>query len=254
MVINMNRVQNKVAIVTGAASGMGAATAKLLAQEGAKVVATDISFEKLVTVTDSIQVAGGTAIPLQHDVSSFEDWQKVIDETKKEFGSLDILVNNAGISFALPLEQISTEQWQKVMDINTTSIFFSLKTALPMLRDNNGGSIINISSMAGLVGNSGSGPYTASKGAVRSLTKAVAVDNAQFNIRCNSIHPGYIRSAMTDELFKNPDMLAWFHANTPLPYLGEVDDVANAVLFLASDESKFITGIELPIDGGVVAR
>ncbi|GAB2025483.1 glucose 1-dehydrogenase [Lactovum odontotermitis] len=250
----MKRVQNKVAVVTGAASGMGAETARLLAQEGAKVIATDVNVDALNQVVAEINENGGAAIALKHDVTSAEDWQRVADTVRNDFGPLDILVNNAGISFATPLEQASLEDWHKVMDINCTSIFLSLKAFLPLLRDNNGGSIINISSMAALVGNSGSGPYTASKGAVRSLTKAVAVDYAQFNIRCNSIHPGYIRTAMSEALFENPDMLAWFHANTPLPYLGEAVDIAQAVLFLASDESKFITGIELPIDGGVVAR
>ncbi|GIP27903.1 2,5-dichloro-2,5-cyclohexadiene-1,4-diol dehydrogenase [Paenibacillus sp. J23TS9] len=250
----MGRVSGKVAIVTGAAGGMGKADAMILAQEGAKVVVTDIQEDKVNEVVEEINKNGGEAIGFRHNVTSEEEWQHIVDETVKKWGKIDVLVNNAGISLAKKLVDTTAQDWDKVMAINLTGGFFGLKHVIPVMQKNGGGSIINISSIAGLTGSNGAGPYTASKGAVRMLTKAVAIDYGKDNIRCNSIHPGYIETPMTKDLLADDNMTKWFISNTPLPRLGKPENIAQGVLFLASDESSFITGAELAIDGGVSAR
>ncbi|GAB6927743.1 glucose 1-dehydrogenase [Paenibacillus sp. JCM 10914] len=250
----MGRLDNKVAIITGAAGGMGKADALLFVQEGAKVALTDLQEDKIKDVVAEIEAMGGQAIGFKHNVASEEDWVRVVDETVQRFGKIDILVNNAGISDATPFMDQTVERWERTMTINVTSIFLGQKYVIPHMIEAGGGSIVNISSIAGLTGGSGSGPYTASKGAVRMLTKATAVDFAQHNIRCNSIHPGYIETPMTVDLFKNEQMTQWFQSQTPLPRLGKPEDIARGVLFLASDESSYITGVELPIDGGYYAK
>lgn len=250
----MGRVSGKVAIVTGAAGGMGKADALLLAQEGAKVVVTDIQEDKVNAVVEEIHKNGGEAIGFRHDVTSENEWEHIVEETVKKWGKIDVLVNNAGISFPKSLLDTTAQDWDKVMAINLTGGFFGLKHVIPVMQKNGGGSIINISSIAGLTGSNGAGPYTASKGAVRLLTKAVAIDYGKDNIRCNSIHPGYIETPMTEGLFADENMTNWFRSNTPLPRLGKPENIAAGVLFLASDESSFITGAELAIDGGVSAR
>lgn len=248
------RLANKVAIITGAAGGMGKSDALLFAKEGAKVAITDLQEDKLREVVREIVESGGEAIALRHNVASEEDWVRVVDETVAKFGKVDILVNNAGVSNATPFMDLTVEGWEKTMSINVTSIFLGQKYVIPHMIEAGGGSIINISSIAGLTGGSGAGPYTASKGAVRMLTKATAVDFAKYNIRANSIHPGYIETPMTVDLFKDEKMNQWFLSQTPLPRLGKPEDIANGVLFLASDESSYITGVELPIDGGYSAK
>lgn len=250
----MGRLDNKVAVITGAAGGMGKADALLFAREGAKVAITDLQDDKIKDVVAEIEALGGEAIGLKHNVASEEDWVRVVDETLKKFGKIDILVNNAGISNATPFMDLTVEGWEKTMTINVTSIFLGQKYVIPHMIEAGGGSIVNISSIAGLTGGSGAGPYTASKGAVRMLTKATAVDYAKHNIRCNSIHPGYIETPMTVDMFKDEQMTQWFQSQTPLPRLGKPEDIANGVLFLASDESSYITGVELPIDGGYYAK
>ncbi|MDR9856936.1 glucose 1-dehydrogenase [Paenibacillus sp. VCA1] len=250
----MGRVSGKVAIVTGAAGGMGKEDALLLAKEGAKVVVTDIQEEKVNEVVDQINQSGGEAIGFRHDVTSEEEWIRIIDETVEKWGKIDVLVNNAGISLAKSLVDTTAQDWDKVMSINLTGGFFGIKHVIPVMQKNGGGSIINISSIAGLTGSNGAGPYTASKGAVRLLTKAIAIDYGKDNIRCNSIHPGYIETPMTKDLLADDQMTKWFLSNTPLARLGKAENIAAGVLFLASDESSFITGAELAIDGGVSAR
>jgi len=250
----MARLQNKVAIITGAGSGMGREEALLFAREGAKVVATDINESNVAEVVEEIRAAGGEALALKHNVASEEDWTRVVSETIAAYGRVDALVNNAGISLAVPMLDLTTAQWDKVMDINLKSVFLGMKSVVPHMIENKGGSIVNISSIAGLTGGSGAGPYTASKGAVRLLSKAAAIDYAKSNVRVNSVHPGYIETPMTTDLFANEQMMQWFLAQTPLPRLGKPNDVAEAVLFLASDASAFITGIELPVDGGYSAQ
>lgn len=250
----MGRLDNKVAIITGAAGGMGKADALLFVQEGAKVAITDLQEEKIKDVVAEIEALGGEAIGFKHNVASEEDWVRVVDETVQKFGKIDILVNNAGVSNATPFMDLTVEGWEKTMSINVTSIFLGQKYVIPHMIEAGGGSIVNISSIAGLTGGSGAGPYTASKGAVRMLTKATAVDFAKHNIRCNSVHPGYIETPMTVDLFKDEQMMQWFQSQTPLPRLGKAEDIARGVLFLASDESSYITGVELPIDGGYFAK
>ncbi|GIP47652.1 2,5-dichloro-2,5-cyclohexadiene-1,4-diol dehydrogenase [Paenibacillus sp. J53TS2] len=250
----MGRLDNKIAIITGAAGGMGKADALLFAKEGAKVVITDIQDEKIQTVAKEITDQGGVAVALTQDVTSEEDWARVTETALTRFGKIDILVNNAGISSATPFLETNLELWNKVMNINVTSVFLGQKYVIPHMINGGGGSIVNISSIAGLTGGSGTGPYTASKGAVRLLTKATAVDYAKHNIRANSIHPGYIETPMTKDLMADENMRNWFLSQTPIPRLGQAEDIAKGVLFLASDESSYTTGIELPIDGGYSAK
>ncbi|WP_068786248.1 SDR family NAD(P)-dependent oxidoreductase [Paenibacillus phocaensis] len=250
----MMRLANKVAIITGAAGGMGKADALLFAKEGAKVAVTDMQEDKLQEVVREIVANGGEAIGFKQDVASEEDWIRVATETVAKFGKIDILVNNAGVSDSTPFLDQTVENWEKIMSINVTSVFLGQKHVIPHMIEAGGGSIINISSIAGLTGGSGTGPYTASKGAVRLLTKATAVDYAKHHIRANSIHPGYIETPMTVDLLKDENMRQWFLSQTPIPRLGKPEDIASGVLFLASDESSYITGIELPIDGGYYAK
>ncbi|WP_100010139.1 SDR family NAD(P)-dependent oxidoreductase [Lentibacillus sediminis] len=251
----MSRLKDKVAIVTGAGGGQGKEEAILFAKEGAKVVVTDIQEDKVKEVVSEIKENGGFAIGFYHDVSSEEQWEQVVKDSIAEFGKVDVLVNNAGISDAgEAFHEISLEKWQRTQNINLTGTFLGMKHVIPNMLEHGGGSIVNISSIAGLTGGSGASSYTASKGGVRMLTKAVAIDYAKQNIRVNSVHPGYIETPMTTELFQNDEYRGWFESQTPLPRLGKPGDIANAVLYFASDESSFVTGVELPVDGGYYAQ
>jgi len=250
----MTRMNGKVAIVTGAGSGMGLEEARLLAQEGSKVVLTDINFDAVQAVAKSIQEEGGDAIAIKHDVASEDNWSEVVAETVNQYGKIDVLVNNAGISMAVGLLDTSMDQWNRVMNINVTSVFLGMKHVIPHMVAGGGGSIINISSIAGLTGSSGAGAYTASKGAVRMLSKAAAVDFGGQNIRVNSVHPGFISTPMSSQFVEDPQMLQFFLSQTALPRVGQASEVAQAVLFLASDEASYVTGVELPVDGGVTAK
>lgn len=251
----MSRLHHKVAIITGAGSGMGREEALLFAKEGAKVVVTDIQEEKVNQVVAEIKEAGGEAIGLFHNVTSEENWVKVVEQAVQAYGKIDILVNNAGIpSSATPLHEATLESWNRTMDINLTGTFLGMKHVIPVMMANKGGSIVNISSIAGLTGGSGASAYTASKGGVRLLTKGTAIQYAKENIRVNSVHPGFIETPMTTDLFEDDQTNQWFRSLTPLPRLGKASDVAEGVLFLASDASSFITGIELPVDGGYSAQ
>jgi len=250
----MGVLNGKVAIVTGAGSGMGREEAILLAKEGAIVVLTDINEAAVQAVAEEITSNGGEATAFAHNVASEEEWIKVVDGTIQKYSKIDVLVNNAGISLAVNLLDTTMDQWNRVMNINVASVFLGMKHVVPQMKENNGGSIVNISSIAGLTGGSGAGAYTASKGAVRMLSKAAAVDYGKFNIRVNSVHPGFIETPMSQEMVNNEKMLAWFLSQTALPRVGQASEVADAVLFLASDASSYITGVELPVDGGVTAK
>lgn len=251
----MGRLDNKVAIITGAASGMGRADALLFAQEGAKLVLTDIQEEKLQEVVSEILSSGGEVIGFSQDVSIEETWQKLVAEAVKAFGKIDVLVNNAGIAeTGVILEEMPIEYWDRYMAINLTSVFLGTKHVIPVMRQNGGGSIINISSIAGLTGGCGAGPYTASKGGVRLFTKGLAIAYGKANIRVNSIHPGFTETPMTKEFFANEGLHQWFESQVALPRLGKPEDIAAAALFFASDESSWITGAELAIDGGYSAQ
>jgi NAD(P)-dependent dehydrogenase (short-subunit alcohol dehydrogenase family) len=254
----MDRVRGKVAIVTGAAGGLGRAQALLLAKEGAKVVLTDIDQAAGKKVVEEIQSLGGEAIFIRHDVTSESDWMKVMTETKERFGRLDVLVNNAGVFLAKAIEEMTLEEWRRVMAVNVDGVLLGTKHAIKLMKKNEGGSIINLSSAGGLVGTVDTSAYNTSKGAVRMFTKAAALECSKaghdYNIRVNSIHPGVIESPLAESILGDEDSkrtaLSWH----PIGHFGDPGDVAYGVLYLASDESKFLTGAELVIDGGWTAH
>ena len=250
----MPRLEGKVALISGGARGQGACEGRLFAQEGAKVVLTDILDEEGEAVAAEIRQQGGDAIYVSLDVTQEQQWQDVIQTTVDRYGKLDILVNNAGIFPMVRVEDTSVELWEQVMDINVTGVFLGTKHAIPVMRAAGGGSIINISSVAGLVGGSRAAAYSASKGAVRILTKGTAVQYASDGIRANSVHPGIIVTQMTEELLSDEDQRAQRLTSTPIGRFGTAEDVAYGVLFLASDESSYVTGSELVIDGGSTAQ
>jgi NAD(P)-dependent dehydrogenase (short-subunit alcohol dehydrogenase family) len=249
------RLENKVALISGGARGQGAAEARLFAREGAKVVIGDILEEEGRQVEAEINELGGECLFVRLDVTSENGWQGAVAAAAARFGKLDILVNNAGIFKLGAVEDTSVELWDEIMDINSKGVFLGAKAAIPEMRKAGGGSIINISSVAGLIGTAYSAAYGASKGAVRLLTKSTAIQYAREGIRANSIHPGVIDTPMTA-----PNLLAdeagreRSTARHPLGRLGEAEDVAYGALFLASDESSFMTGSELVIDGGLTAQ
>ena len=234
---------------------MGAVEAKLFASEGAKVVIGDILEEEGRRTEAEINEGGGECLYLTLDVTSESQWQQAVAAAVVNFGKLDILVNNAGIYRTEGVEETSEELWDLVMDINGKGVFLGTKAAVPELRRNGGGSIINISSVAGLVGGDQSAAYRASKGAVRLFTKTTAIQYAGDGIRANSVHPGVIETPMTTpNLLAGEERRARSAARHPLGRVGQPEDVAYGVLFLASDESSFMTGSELVIDGGLTAR
>lgn len=254
----MNRVKGKVAIITGGAGGLGKAHALLLAKEGARVVVTDTDDAQGKKVADEINKQGGEAIFIKHDVSKEIEWNRVISETLERFGKLDILVNNAGVNLWKRIEDTSLEEWRWLMSVNLDGVFLGTKYAMGAMKRSGGGSIINISSVAGIVGTLDTSAYHASKGGVRIFTKAAALECSKagydYNIRVNSVHPGVIKTRMVEELLndeeKRKTALSWH----PIGHFGEPEDIAYGVLYLASDESKFITGAELVIDGGWTAH
>jgi len=255
----MGRVEGKVALVTGAAHGIGRATAILLAEEGAKVAVTDVDMEACREVVAEIEGVVGTAHPWQLDVSDEEQVRRVTDEVAEHFGGLDVLVNNAGISGAdRPTHELSLEEWEQVQAVNTRGVFLCTKHAIPHMKQAGGGSIVNLSSIYGIVSAADVPSYHASKGAVRMMTKTDALFYAEDGIRVNSVHPGFIWTPMVEEFLESQGdveegrrELAELH---PLGRLGEPREVARAILFLASEESSFTTGAELLVDGGYTAR
>ena len=249
------RLADKVAIVTGGASGMGAAEARLFAREGAVVIIADLTDDDGIALQNSIRDAGDEAEFVHSDVTSEADWEALITHVFDTYGRLDVLVNNAGLSSTSQGDEISTEGWRNIMDVNATGVFLGVKHAAEgMRRAGNGGSIINISSIYGLVGSDGGHPaYHASKAAVRNFSKAMAVRLGPEGIRVNSVHPGFM-PPMRSSTGMTPEARARLGRSLPLRRIGEVDEVAYGVLFLASDEASYVTGAELAIDGGFVAR
>ena len=247
----MGRLDGKTAIITGAARGQGADEALLFALEGANVVFGDVLDDEGMAVERQIRELGGNASYVSLDVTSDDDWAAAVELAEERFGSLDILVNNAAIN--LPSDD--KDSWDKVMNVNVRGIHLGTQHSIPAMKRAGGGSIVNISSVAGLLGRKGTPyAYTASKGAVRLLTKAVAIDYAADNIRCNSIHPGPIDTEMLAGTTPTAEAMEVRRHEVPLQRIGVVRDIALAVLFLASDESSWITGAELAVDGGITAQ
>ena len=248
------RLEGKVALITGAAHGMGAEDARLFAREGAKVAIADIRDEDARKVEAEIAEAGGEAMVIMLDVSKEDQWEQAVAAVVSKFGKLDILVNNAGISGSGESDSSSTNAWDRLIDINAKSVFLGMKHAIPEMEKIGGGAIVNISSISGLVGQESIHPgYNASKGAVRLVTKAAAVQHAKSGIRVNSVHPGMLPPMLTSFQRGDPNREA-MNANVPMGREGEPIEVANAVLFLASDEASYITGTELVVDGGFTAK
>lgn len=251
------RVAGRVALVTGAASaeGIGFAAARRLAEEGAIVIMTDIDEANVRQRANSIIEDGGRAAGLRHDVRSDPEWAALTSWLVAEYGGLDILVNNAGILLLNPLESVTDEEWTRLLDVNLTGPRLGMKHAIPLLRARGGGSIINMSSVSGLIGVPNVGAYSATKGGLRIMSKCVAAEVGPANIRVNTVHPGFIMTAMQSGA---PERLADGYyeksiAALPLRRFGTPADVAGVVLFLASDESSYITGAEFVVDGGLSA-
>lgn len=256
----MDRVKGKVAIVTGGAMGIGQACAELLAAEGAAVVVADREREAGQKVVDALLKTGRRALFVEQDVSSEDDWRRVVAETLAAFGRLDIVVNNAGVGWFGDVEHSTLDDLHKLFAVNVDGVFLGIQQAIPAMREAGGGSIINLSSIEGLVGDPGLAAYNASKGAVRLLTKSAALYCAKggSGIRVNSVHPGYIWTPMVQHAVDasgHPDeMRKEIEALHPVGHLGTPMDIAWGVLYLASDESAFVTGTELVIDGGYTAQ
>ena len=248
------RLENKVALISGGARGMGAVEAKLFTTEGAKVVIGDVLAEDGRRTEAEINEAGGECLFVPLDVTNEAAWQDAVQAAVRRFGKLDILVNNAGIYRTERVEEVSEELWDLVMGINAKGVFLGTKHAIPEMRNAGGGSIVNISSVAGLVGDHISAAYASSKGAVRLLTKSTAIQYAKEGIRCNSVHPGTIETPMTADMLVDPQYRQDRMERTPLQRLGPAQDVPYGVLYLASDESSFVNGSELVIDGGRTAQ
>ncbi len=256
----MNRLKEKVALVTGGSLGIGKAACIALANEGAKVAITDIMDEEGKRLEEQITSEGGTARYWNMDVSNEENVQKVFFEVKEVFGKIDVLVNNAGISGTnKPTHEISEEEWNKVMDINVKGVFLCTKHAVPYMRENFSGSIINLSSIYGIVGAPDIPPYHASKGAVRLMTKTDALNYAGDKIRVNSVHPGFIWTPLVEAMAKESgesveEYRKKLDSLHPIGNVGKPEDIAYGIVYLASDEAKFVTGSELVIDGGYTCR
>jgi NAD(P)-dependent dehydrogenase (short-subunit alcohol dehydrogenase family) len=254
----MGRLDDKIALVTGGSSvpGLGSATAQRLAQEGAVVYVTDIDLEGAEAVAAGIRGAGGRAHALKQDVGSEADWDRVMETIIEAHGRIDVLVNNAGIAVLRMIGVITSAEWLKQIDINLHSVFYGTQRAVrEMRRVGEGGSIINLSSVAGQVGVPGCAAYSASKGGVRLFTKSVALETARDKIRVNSVHPGMIWTNMQKLALKdNREQYDLITAAIPAGVMGEPLDIANAILFLASDESRYITGAEITVDGGLTAQ
>jgi NAD(P)-dependent dehydrogenase (short-subunit alcohol dehydrogenase family) len=246
-----DELAGKVAIISGAAAGMGAATARMFAREGAKVVVADVLEHEGRQVAEGIDASARFELL---DVTKEESWAAVVATTRREFGKLDILVNNAGISGSAEQDFYSTEAWHRIIAVNATGVFFGMKYAIPAMVENGGGSIVNLSSIAGIIGSEHVHiAYNASKAAVRLMTKWAAVQHAKDNIRANSVHPGIMPPMRTSGRTADPALRAERMRVVPMRRPGEVDEVAYAILFLASDESSYITGSEIHVDGGVLA-
>lgn len=249
------RLENKVALISGGARGQGAAEVRLFAREGARVVFGDILDQEGRKVEAEVRELGGEVTYVHLDVTSESDWDSAVDAAVGRYGKLDILVNNAGVVSWGTLEDTTSQEWDRVMDVNAKGVFLGTRAAIPALREAGCGSIVNISSISGIVGQDSIQPvYNASKGAVRLLTKSTAIQYARENIRVNSIHPGTVATDMNAERRADPELLQQALSRIPLGRVAQPEDIAYAALYLASDESSFVTGSELVIDGGFTAQ
>jgi NAD(P)-dependent dehydrogenase (short-subunit alcohol dehydrogenase family) len=250
----MNRLDGRVALVTGAASGIGKATARRLAEEGAAVLLTDVNEAAGATVAAELRDTGARADFLRHDVTSESDWEAACGRAVELFGGLDVLVNNAGLGDLVPIEETTLADWERTIAIDQTGVFLGMKVAAPLLKASGHGAVINISSIFGTSGGFGTSPaYHAAKGAVRTLTKNVALHWATEGVRVNSIHPGFIDTPILDGARGTPFEQAMIDM-TPMGRLGRPEEIAAGVAYLASDDAAFVTGLELYIDGGYIAR
>lgn len=256
------RCEGKLALVTGGAQGLGRAHCMRLADEGARVLATDINGEGAAETAAMINAAhgDGTAFALAHDVTDPAQWEAAVDTAREQMGGLNVLVNNAGIGVAGNIETCSFDDWNRCFDINVNSIFHGCQKALPLMREHAPGSIINISSIAGLIASDTMPAYNASKASVWMLSKSIALHCAKMNmqIRCNSVHPTFVDTPILDGTAKahaidKGILMEKLARQIPLKFVGEPDDIANAVVYLASDESRFMTGAEIKLDGGISA-
>ena len=256
------RCEGKLALVTGGAQGLGRAHARRLAEEGARVLATDLNAEGAAETAALINEAhgDGTAFSIRHDVTDPDSWEAAVDAAREQMGGLNVLVNNAGIGVAGNIETCDFDDWKRCFAVNVDSIFHGCQKALPLMREHAPGSIVNISSIAGLIASDTMPAYNASKASVWMLSKSIALHCAKNNmqIRCNSIHPTFVDTPILDGTAKHHNidkgiLLEKLARQIPLKFVGEPDDIANAVVYLASDESRFMTGAELKLDGGISA-
>ena len=254
----MGRVDDKVAIVTGAASnpGLGYATALTLAREGAKVMVTDVDEAGAQACAAAIREAGGIAEAMRQDVTDEARWQEVVAQTVESFGKLDVLVNNAGIAVLMPIAEMTLADWNRQIEVNLTSVFLGCKYAMPAMQAAGGGSLVNLSSVAGMVGIPSCVAYGAAKGGVRIMSKSVAIEGAKDNIRCNSVHPGVIWTNMQAQATgqSDPSGVDVSADRVPLGRIVYPEDIANCVLYLASDESNYVTGAEFTVDAGMTTQ
>ena len=251
----MGRLKGKVALISGAAKGMGAVEARMFAKEGASLVIGDILEDEGTKLALEISYEGASCVFAPLDVRKASQWESAVTKAMSAYGRLDVLVNNAGVTSRMNLLDSPEEDWDRVLDINAKGSFLGIKTVIPAMRKSGGGSIVNISSQLGLVGGDFSSPqYQASKGAVRILTKSVAIQYASEGIRCNSVHPAPIETDMTAEVRADKARLADMVRRIPMGRYGKPEEVAYAVIYLASNESSFVTGSELVVDGGWTAQ
>jgi len=254
------RFEGKVVLISGGAGGMGATEAALFAEEGAAVAVADIETETAEEVATTISLNGGTASSIALDVTREESWERAVEETVDRFGNLDVLVNNAGTGYRSSFEDTPLEEWNRVNDVNLTGTFLGIRAVLPAMRDQRCGSIINVSSVMGMVGalypdlSEAQAPaYAASKAAVRLLTRTAAAQYARYGIRVNTVVPGFTMTEMGRPSWEDPQRRSLFLPHIPMQRWAEPEEIAKAVLFLASDEAEMVTGVALPVDGGMSA-
>ena len=251
----MHRVKGKIALITGGASGIGKAAAILLAEEGAQIIVSDINVK---SANETAKEIGSSAIAYEHDVTDEVSWKILLSKIENNFGHINILVNCAGIAMIGNIEETSLEEWKNIHAVDLDSIFLGCKTALPIMVDNGPGSIINLSSISGIIAGHNLAAYNSAKAGVRHLTKSIALHCAKkkYDIRCNSVHPAFINTNMLDDILpkgNREESLERLSRQVPLGRIGEVKDVAWAIVYLASEESKFMTGAEIVLDGGLSA-